>query len=245
MNTPQPHSSLSVGRDLLFRTYHLTYELTSACSESILRELSQDVTTKLLPRPEFETAVIRDLKGVAPQDRLSPSTSSIHVHESEELLSLEGELPFEEIEDEEKEVDSGNEAIACTVRAVTRFHSFERSSILHTLSISSDCEELPTNPPEKIFTTPFQPRKLRFGLEIFKKSFSFLGIGAWPTVSERLLIEADSTSLKLRIYADSLKKKTSPLLSRDDIFSELCKLLRRTINFDLDQDLKARLSALS
>ncbi|MBX7144292.1 MAG: hypothetical protein K1X79_07555 [Oligoflexia bacterium] len=87
---------------------------------------------------------------------------------------------------------------------------------------------------------PLETQALRFGLNSFRSRFMTSFFGYVPTVADSFLIEANSSTLTLRIESDGLKRKGEAPAHSARILQHLDDALRRGLCFELLEDFADR-----
>ena len=218
--------TLDIRRNFLFGGYKLEYSARYPVQRNSLPILIDGYFSRVYPvlvgadvHPE-----LFDYKGRNPPDLLLPIASR---PERDELFLLQGSAPtaaqkngftWEEFE----------------IAGLSLFERFEGSHhIVHGVSIARS-GALPGWVPLRLLgrVAPVRPSCFRFGIEHFRSSMFSASFGYTPTVSETILVDADSREVALRLVLETKGLKRDAVYERIPILEDVLSILGKATRVD-------------
>ena len=233
-------SSLSIRRTYIPFGYSSEYELRCELQPWQLPNFAFAVLSNFLDPAFLLRSTIEDLKGRDPELLIDPSISTNLRPRGFELIFMAGKRFSMMGDDPQTAVVQEDENFSFSV--LTPFSSFEGSRhIKHSMDISR------VGLPDWILAHeiarafPLDIDCFRIGLDLFEPKFGSI-LGITPTVTQTLLIDADSTSCNLKIMSDTKDRDMLPF-ARDEYLKKLDRVFSEIFSIGLIDDYRAKLKS--
>ncbi len=228
-------SKLDVRRQWLGGGYSLAYEISAPLTPPLLSDLIDRCIRSLIPQDFFQRKTAINVKGRDALNMIDPAIPEQEKPTADEILFLSGDVPLASASGE-------SESHFLKFRINSRFHSFEGNhEILHSAVAERHgdyAHDIPFQYLGRIF--PFRPNRFRLGLDFFKGRFLSGLVGIAPTVTETLLLEADSTNFLFRLSAEHARHRDTPPAQTMNTFQSLDGILQTVLGFSCLQDFRLK-----
>lgn len=87
---------------------------------------------------------------------------------------------------------------------------------------------------------PVRINKFRLGFDVFHQRRVSSLMGAVPTVTQTILLEADQHRCDISIVAEDLKSRTQEILKRDELFARISRSIEAAFGLNIQQDYESK-----
>lgn len=221
---------LELRKNWIFGGYSCTFSSATQLSDAGLCDLVDGCLRTLFPAlcPEKPGTEIVDFKGRNQADELLPGLPPAH---KDELFRVGGECAVEE----QKEEFAWEHFDLCCYSPFARFEGTHH--IVHSLEIQRT-GALPSWLAPRLlgYAAPIRLRYFRFGLEHFRSKRTFASLGYTPQTTESLLVDCDSSTLKLRLTVESDSREVENPFERVPLLGLFAEVVRQASSLNIQHE---------
>ncbi len=222
--------TLELRKNWILGGYSCTFDSTSQLTDPAVCDLVDGCLRTLLPGVCSGNAYTElvDFKGRNPFDELLPGLPTAH---KDELFRIGGDCAVEE----ENQGFSWDCFEVCGYSPFARFQGTHH--IVHSLEIARTGALPAWLPPHLLGSAaPIRLRYFRFGLEHFHSRRTFASLGYTPQITESLLLDCSSNTLRMRIAVESDSRKIEDPFDRLPHLRVWANLLFQISGFDIQNE---------
>ena len=214
--------------------YSLEYSLRTRLEPSGFVQFAADCLSDLVLKHSTERK-FRNIKGIDYQNQFTrPVLRPNYPCFDEEVYFCSGELVPEDLAEES---DKSN----FQLRGYTRFKSFESASMIVYDLNETFFPDFSDSPQAILRQQDTQLQYLSVSLELFRSRFMGTLLGFAPVVSQGFIVESNGSDLSLKIFANTLKTRTSLPLDQFGYFASLNNIINSQTGVDLYRDFRDKL----